>query len=79
MKDLTERDHESSCRFQQALDWALLEQFPSSATGDQFQGYCPLFYQLDFSLAHDLTSKSQSPHLRQSSFTETQDVTNLVS
>ena len=78
MKGLIESDHESSCRFQQALDQALLEQLPSSDSGDQFQGSCPSFYQLPFSPAHDLTSKSQGPHLRHSAFTETQDVTNLV-
>lgn len=78
MKGHTESDHESSCRFQQALDQAMLEQLPSSDSGDQFQGSCPSFYQLRFPLAHDLSSKSQGPHLRHSAFTETQDVTNFV-
>lgn len=71
MKGLIESDHESSCRFQQALDQAVLEQLPSSNSGDQFQGSCPSFYQLHFVLAHDLSSKSQGSHLRHSTFTET--------
>ena len=78
MKGLIKSEHESFCRFQQALDQALLEQLPSSDSGEQFQGSCSSFSQLRFPPAHDFTSKSQGPHLRHSAFTETPDMTHLV-
>lgn len=77
MKSLIKSDYKSICRFQQALNQTILEQVPSSDCGDQFQGSCPSFYQLHFSLAHDLTDKNQGPHVRPSPSSETHDMTNL--
>lgn len=68
--------HKSFCRFQQALNQALLEQLPSPDSADQIQGSCPLFYQFHVPLAHDLMDKGQGPHVRPSPSSETQDVTN---
>lgn len=76
MKGLIKSYHKSFCRFQQALNQALLEQLPSSDSGDQIQGSCPSFYQFHFPLAHDLMDKSQGPHVTLSPSTETHDVTN---
>lgn len=48
MKDLIKNYHKSFCKFQQALNQALLEQLPSSDSGDQIQGSYPSFYQFHF-------------------------------
>lgn len=77
MKCRIKSNHKSFCRFQQGLNQAFLVQLPSSDSGDQIQGSFPWIYQLHFSLADDLTDKSQGPHVRPFPSPETLNVTNV--